>query len=144
MQVLLINKGKDDFSMALWVATTTAQSACHAGIIYTKHTSLMTMALFLHAQQSTFHHFVQASHVRMEQITECCYDTRFTLNMPHILHGMSKLASYKFFARVWSHHPSTCNMMLNHWVRSSRYFEGTYCLRLQQFRDPIIQGEYIA
>jgi hypothetical protein len=62
--IILINKGKDDFSVALGVDTTTAQSACHAGIIYTKHTSLMTMALFLHAQQSTFHHFVWASQVR--------------------------------------------------------------------------------
>ena len=61
---ILINKGKDDFFMAFGVATTTAQSACTAGIIYTKHTSLMTMALFLHAQQPTFHHFVQAFNVR--------------------------------------------------------------------------------
>jgi hypothetical protein len=50
----LIIKGKDNFSMALGVAPITAQYACHAGIIYTKHTSLMTMALFLHAQQSHF------------------------------------------------------------------------------------------
>jgi len=61
---ILIKKGKDDFSMALGVATTTAQSASPAGIIYTKYTSLMTVALFLHDQQPTFHHFVQASHVR--------------------------------------------------------------------------------
>jgi len=60
---ILIKKGKDDFSMALGVATTAAQSACPAGIIYSKHTSMTTMALFLHDQQSTFHHFVQASHV---------------------------------------------------------------------------------
>lgn len=37
---------------------------------------------------------------RMEQITECCYDSCATLNMPHILHGMSKLESYKIFALV--------------------------------------------
>lgn len=61
---ILIKKVKDDFSMALGVATINAQPACPVGIIYTKHTSLMTMALFLLAQQSTLNHFVQASHVR--------------------------------------------------------------------------------
>jgi len=80
---------------------------------------------------------------RMKQVTECCYDSHVTLSMPHILHSMSKLASYKIFALVWLHHPSICKIMLNHWVRSSCYFEGTYCLHLQQFRGPTIQGEYI-
>jgi hypothetical protein len=79
----------------------------------------------------------------MEHITEYCYDSRVTLNMPHILHGMSKLASYKIFALVWLHHPSIWNMMLNHWIWSSCYFEETHCLHLKQFRGPIIQGEYI-